>query len=120
LLIMKGIELPVNILIIIAIAVIVLIALIAMFYPAFVSGGKTVSLDVARSQACRSLVEGYRCDTTTVLANIIVNKFDVDKDGSVNDIGTSDADDNLDNLCLTWYQTADDATCRKNLCGCEG
>jgi len=116
---MKGIELPVNILIIIAIAVIVLIALIAMFYPAFTSGGKTVSLDVARSQACRSLVEGYSCITTATLANIMVNKFDVDKDGSVNDIGTSDADDNLDNLCLTWYQTADDGMCRK-MCGCEG
>jgi len=109
---MKGIELPINILIIVAIAVIVLIAVIAMFYPAFNSGSSTVGLETAKTQACRSLVVGLKCNTTIALNTIRVDNYDVNGNGFVNE-----AADNLDNLCDLKYQTASDSDCRK-MCNC--
>lgn len=118
---MKGIELPINILIIIVIAVIVLIALVAMFYPAFSSGSSTVNLEQAKSQACRSLVEGQKCIVPsgglvaeiTQLKKIMVDNYDVDNDGDIND----PADDQLMALCALKYQINTPSDCRK-LCGC--
>jgi len=126
---MKGIELPINILIIVAVAVIVLIALIAMFYPAFSGGSNVVSLDIAKAQACRSLAEGNKCSTSVNLVDIYVYGFDADKDGS-NDPGngafpiplpnppcpTASANDNLLVLCVCHFNIGS-PDCRK-MCGC--
>jgi hypothetical protein len=121
---MKGIELPVNVLIILAVAVIVLIALIAMFYPAFINGSGTASMDMAKSQACRSLLVGYDCKNSDgrtpatsitgigALALIKVDNYDVDGIEGLNSNG-----DTLWNLCRLKYQIATEADCRK-LCSC--
>jgi len=135
---MKGIELPINALIIIAVAVIVLIAIVAMFYPAFSSGSGTVTLETAKSQACRALAEGNSCSTILGLNTIVIYGFDADKSNTNNPgtgTGTScptlaaagppavpASQDNLYMLCKCYYQI-DVAThpeeCRK-LCGCGG
>ena len=126
---MKGLELPINALIIIVVAVIVMIALIAMFYPAFLSGSSTVTLETAKSQACKALVEGNNCNTTqAVLWNIYVYGFDADKDGTNNpgpntgaNCQTSTSQDNLYMLCKCHFQidpATDASSCRK-LCGCN-
>jgi hypothetical protein len=119
---MKGIELPINVLIIVAVAIIVLIAVIAMFYTPVNAGGNSVSLDVAKSQACRSLVIGYNCKdlggttpaSTTTLQTIKVDGFDV-KDK----ITGADVADTLMNLCEKNYNigSTDAPSCRK-MCGC--
>jgi len=130
---MKGIELPINILIIVVVAVIVLIAVIAMFYPAFNSGSGILTLEAAKTQACQSIVEGLKCDTGIGLNTIIIYDFDADKD---NTKGTTDAgtntgascptvgppasNDNLYMLCQCYYQLSGaslPSDCRK-LCGC--
>jgi len=113
---MKGLSLPINILIIIAIAVIVLIALIAMFYPAFFSGSTTISLEAAKSQACRALTAN-NCNVG--VDEIGIANFDANKDG--NTYNTADAaqsnGDTLDALCDQYLQTSNDDDC-KALCGC--
>jgi hypothetical protein len=125
---MKGIELPINVLIIVAIAIIVLIAVVAMFYTPVNSGGNVVSLDVAKSQACRSLVLGYNCKdslgttpaSAATLTSIRVDNFDADgKDGA------NSPNDNLKYLCIVKYgigtiatfTDTDASNCRK-VCGC--
>jgi flagellar basal body-associated protein FliL len=123
---MKGIELPINALIIIAIAVIVLIALVSMFYSTFSSSSVTVSLDMAKSQACRALVEGNNCNTNVNTWNIPVYNFDANKDKATSpgseplaafptcNLGGKD---NLARLCACYYQLTTENDCRK-MCSC--
>jgi len=126
---MKGIELPINILIIVATAVIVLIAVIAMFYPAFNSGSVTMTSESAKSAACQVLVEAKNCGKTTPATNtygIRVNNFDANKDNTPL-AGTEAAypaaclptggNDNLARLCVCYYSITTEAGC-KALCGC--
>ena len=115
---MKGIELPINILIIVAVAVIVLIALIAMFYPAFLSGSQTVSIETAKTQACRSWIANS-CSISWDSIGVI--NFDADKNGKVWGTTTEAINppeqDNIHNLCSNYLQTTVEADCKK-LCGC--
>jgi hypothetical protein len=112
---MKGISLPINILVIIVIAVIVLIAVILMFYTPFNSGTGSVSLETAKSQACRSLVVAYNCNINTDLNQIKVDNYDVTGDNQMNTLPL----DSLMQLCVTKFQigATDTASCRR-LCGC--
>jgi hypothetical protein len=114
---MKGAELPINVLIILALAVIVLIAVLLMFYTPFSTGSSTVSLDTAKSQACHSLISGYGCSTTVDLKLIAVYNYNADDDANGN---MNTLQDNLQALCEHKYQipATDTAACRK-LCGCS-
>jgi hypothetical protein len=125
--VMKGIELPINVLIIIAVAVIVLIAIVAMFYPAFTSGSGTVTLDVAKSQACRALTAS---SCLVDPSKININNFDANKNGTINPglgdgsptCGVTASGDNLWTLCHCYLGTGTDAQgCQdcKTLCGCQ-
>jgi len=78
---MKGLELPINVLIIIALAVIVLIAVVAFFYPSFFSGSQTVGVESAKSSACQVLVTGRNCNIDTNDVNI--TNFDADQDSYI-------------------------------------
>lgn len=108
---MKGIELPINVLIIVVIAIIVLIALVSMFYNPVNVGGSVVGLDNAKSQACRSLSVGYGCDKNADLDDIMVYDFDANGDGNM------DSEDTLMALCEDKYAIGDESACRQ-LCGC--
>jgi hypothetical protein len=140
---MKGIELPINILIILAVAIIVLIAVVAMFYTPFSTGSSTVGLDTAKSAACQILIARHGCTDATILtSSITVNNFDADKDGFIGStdtgsgwswttasatqcsavVGTSG--DNLASICGCHYlvqagatSITGDTACKK-LCGC--
>lgn len=126
---MKGIELPINALIIIAIAVIVLIALVVMFYPNFNSSTETVNSDIYKSAACQIMID-RRCQADP--QDIPLAKFDADRDGVAdggndwtfgtllnNDCGgdAGDGNDNLASLCECYYSLRSDEDC-KALCGC--
>ena len=123
---MKGIELPINILIIIAVAVIVLIALIAMFYPAFSSGSLVLSSEMAKTQACRGLLAN---DCNIHPNGIPTYNFDANKNGIIGsgDSGAScgsgaTSGDNLWSLCVCQLQVPESVAgctqCKKNVCGC--
>jgi hypothetical protein len=134
---MKGIELPINILIIVAVAIIVLIAVVAMFYPAWRNASGTVSSDVAKSAACQLLVERGCGRTSTVnTKDITINNFDADKDGvygtdagnvwtfpgtggsgCANIVAGAPERDNLAALCQCYYSVNSETAC-KTLCGC--
>ena len=107
---MKGIELPINILVIVAVAIIVLLGVVALFYSSWFQGTQPLSLDAAKSQACSSAAR-IPCGDT-VPDNIDVN-FDSDQDGDI------DGDDSLMKLCENYYNIADSAglTCLSRVCG---
>ena len=52
---MKGIELPINILIIVVVAIIVLVAIVALFAQSWNPGTKPISLESSKSNACQIL-----------------------------------------------------------------
>jgi len=128
---MKGLELPINALVIIVVAVIVMIALIAMFYPAFLGGTIATTSESAKSTACAILVEAKNCNVNT--NTITISNFDANRHGDVGDstadagyptacdgtAATNSAHDNLATLCLCYYSSPTEASC-KALCGCSG
>jgi len=62
---MKGISMPINLIVIIAIAVLVLIVLAAFFTGAIGPGTTTISRAAALQSACTRLRTVYNCDITT-------------------------------------------------------
>jgi hypothetical protein len=105
----KGVELPINILVIVAIAVIVLLGLVALYFAGFGPFGGAVSYQAAKNAGCEELVRTGCGDTTAIIVN-----FDSNGDGTVGGAG-----DTLQALCEGWYGVAsgDQIACRQ-LCGC--
>jgi hypothetical protein len=118
--IMKGVELPINTIVIVLIAIAVLLAIIILFFNVYNPGSKGISLEVAKDNACQMLVS-LGCQNP---ANIVIKDFDADTDknfdqgsgtGScVNDAG---ANDNLLMLCKCYYGV-DETSCIKTICNC--
>lgn len=125
---MKGVELPINTLIVVVIALAILLALIALFFGVWTPGSSGLNLDAAKNTACHMLVSTGCRDA----AQINVNDFDANKDGNLQSgTGTGDCetggDDNLYMLCKCWYNIrppiyAEDTinqNCRQIICNCE-
>lgn len=71
---MKGIELPISLIVIIAIAVLVLVILAGFFSGYFFRQSSGVGLEAAFQDACGRLISVYRCSSAaTDLAAIKVN-----------------------------------------------
>jgi hypothetical protein len=119
-----GLELPVNVLVIILVAVIVLFSITALYFSGWISQVQTVNIEVAKNDACRRLLTV--CSGQVNL--VIINNFDADKDGKLDEgIGIGDcgnstvnatAQDNLYMLCQCYYN-ANESECR-DLCMCKG
>jgi hypothetical protein len=125
-------ELPVNVLIIIALGLIVLFAILSVFYPSWSNGIIAANSGTAKSAACQKLIDN---DCLLKGTNTIaIESFDADRDGLT---GTADQsgssnwawnpadcgaqntrNDNLAALCTCYYQITTEAEC-KNLCGCS-
>jgi uncharacterized membrane protein len=125
---MKGMELPVNTLIIVVIALVILLAILALFFGVWPSV-QGVSLEAAKNNACQILTStGCTADPITIK----VNDFDADKDGNYGTAETGTtwtwgnscdpsraADgDNLAALCACYYFITTDALCTSDVCGC--
>jgi hypothetical protein len=106
----KGVELPINILVIVAIAVIVLLGLVALYFVGFNPFSTTAGLEGIKNKACQDLVQTNNCgvSTTTIQVNYDVNGDDV--------VGSTDT---LDLLCSKYYSRTTEAAC-KGLCSCPG
>jgi hypothetical protein len=128
----KGIELPINILVIVAIAVIVLLGIIALYFTGFGPFSGATALEGIKNSACRQLVQTYNCAGTTTAASITITNFDANNDGAINGAVTfgtwgvaancnaaATSADNLASLCQCRYGRTTEAACRQ-MCGCPG
>ena len=107
---MKGIELPINVLVIVAIAVIVLLGMVALYFAGWPSIQRPISYEAVKSTACDELIRTGCGDTEAIgIAN-----FDVDGSGTMGDSG-----DTLQALCEEYYGVeADDQVGCRLKCGC--
>ncbi len=134
---MKGVELPINVLIIVALAFIVLLALLAMYFTGFSPFSSAVGLEGIKNAACGNLTQRQRCMADP--ENILLDAFDADQDGlmSSDDGGSGwgwdnshcgletvpatgeEWGDNLASLCHCFYNIGSEGEC-KTMCGCPG
>jgi len=131
---MKGMELPINVMVIVVICVIVLLAVVALFFGVWNPFKTTATLETAKNNACQMLVS-MGCPSNP--ESISVRDFDANRNGTVNDDGTgtiswdsnhdcysaaatNNIGDNLASLCVCYYNlkgTTGPTDCEK-LCGC--
>ena len=133
---MKGVELPINILVVVAIAIIVLLGLVALYFVGYNPFASVASLEGIKNDACRQYVQGHNCGQDgTVVTDILVTNFDANGDGTISGVATFGAwgvatnceatrglaaitsADNLASICQCQYGRGTEADCRK-LCGC--
>jgi hypothetical protein len=117
-------ELPVNTLIIVILAVIVLLGILALFSSVWNPSSTGLSLEAIKNNACQ-LLASMGCNGDT--SSIAVNNFDANKDNSNTATGVSAwgtacpnaawTGDNLAALCACYYGKTDEPSC-KSLCGC--
>lgn len=119
---MKGISLPINVFVIVAIAVTISLGVTSLYFVGWRPFSGTTSLEGIKNEACRELVQEKRCKRYTY--EITIPNFDANENG-VNDPGTiwnwvsGTGDDNLAALCYKYYGARSEPTC-KNLCQCVG
>jgi len=126
---MKAVELPINVMVIIVICVIVLLAIVALFFGVWNPGKGSITLEAAKNNACQMLVS-MGCPSNP--ESISVRDFDANRNGMVNDAGgiawnagtdcglsATTSGDNLASLCVCYYNLLDADSCRKTLCGCN-
>jgi hypothetical protein len=118
---MKGIELPINALIIITVAVLVLLGIVALWMSGWGGGSQGITLEAAKTIGCAALLRDS-AGCTSVDPGLImfdgvsafrhVVRFDADGNGTPGELT-----DTLQQLCNRYYGTATAGDCRK-VCGC--
>lgn len=105
----KGVELPVNVLVIIAIAVIVLLGLIVLLSFG-TAGANPILITLDKGPACQQ----YNCGASTTVDQVLV-KRDITGDGKV------DSDDTIGALCKSAGSCVDPTseTQVQAWCGCQ-
>ena len=100
----KGIELPINILVIVAVAIIVLLGVIALFYSSWFGGTGQISAETAKANACNRASREGLCTTDTDTLPVTYKTYT-----------------NLDEFCQGEYGTTDDAdaNCLRLACGMQ-
>ena len=128
---MRGVELPINVIVIVVICMVVLLAIIALFFGVWNPGKTSITLEAAKTNACQMLVS-MGCNQDTF--SIAVRDFDANKNNAQvsgdnwdwNDAvmtpaqkcgTTATSQDNLAALCYCYYSRQNENDC-KNLCGC--
>ena len=105
----KGVELPVNVLVIIAIAVIVLLGLIVLLSFG-TAGANPILISLDKGPACQQ----YNCGAEKTVGDVLV-KRDITGDGKI------DSDDSIGELCKSSGSCVD-ATSETQVqawCGCQ-
>ena len=100
---MKGVELPINILVVVAIAVIVLLGLVALYFVGFNPFSVTTALEATKNTGCRAYMnQAVVCSnwTTVPLTYQGNNTY-------------------LNDFMITYYGCADEA-CTRRACSCPG
>jgi hypothetical protein len=123
---LKGIELPVNALIIVILAVLVLLGILALYGGVWSPSSGGINLESAKNNGCHMLAS-TNCQSGP--ETIAISNFDANKNGQSNDPGTVSAwgtacpnaawtSDNLAALCACFYYKTSSEDCKK-LCGCQ-
>lgn len=115
---MKGIELPVNVLIILVLGLIILIAVIVLVQNGSKPATDSVDLTTAKNNACQMLVS-LGCHVNP--QSVRISNFDANKKDGL------DAGDNLMELCKNYYlidgsndnYASVEDQCRVEICGCD-
>jgi hypothetical protein len=121
---MKGLELPINVMVILVLGIIILIAVIALIYGAYPPSIKSVDLTTVKNSACQVLTS-MGCGGSP--SSIIISNFDANNDGKLD--GGSDwtfgagncarsGEDNLASLCECYYSIMDEDACKTQICDC--
>jgi len=105
----KAIVLPINILVIVAIATVAMLGLVGVYGVGYNPFSSAMGLESVKNLACRQLVMGG-CKVNT--SEITVN-YDANKDGNISSADT------LSELCKNFFGRRDEKSC-KQLCGCVG
>ena len=107
---MKGIELPINILVIVAIAVIVLLGMVALYFAGWSPFSQTAGIEAVKNSACVGYTRNNQCldDPATVTIT-----FDVGGDGDA-------TNDNLQDFADMYYNCGGNPNCARRLCACPG
>jgi len=117
----KGVELPINILVVVAIAVIVLLGLVALYFIGFSPFAGATGLEGIKNEACRQYVQNKNC--AGAVTAVTIPNYDADGDTTIDEgsgwVTCADpaTQDNLMSLCACQYSRTTEADCRK-LCGC--
>jgi hypothetical protein len=96
---MKGVALPIEVLVIVVVAVIVLLGIIAVFFTGWSPFASTAGIDAIKNEACRKII--YNCTKNTASVPI------TGVTGSANLLA----------LCTNYYNAPTEPEC-KRLCGC--
>ena len=100
---MKGVELPINILVVVAIAVIVLLGLVALYFLGFNPFSMTTALESAKSTGCRVYLNQATPCSNWALVTVTWQ-------------GTSKT---FDTFMVDDYKCVDE-TCARRACNCPG
>jgi hypothetical protein len=106
---MKGIELPINILVIVAVAIIVLLGIVALFYSTWFTSTGTIDLSSVTNRACNAV----RGSCTTNPIDIAIFPAYKNSDPTI-------TSGNLEQLCKYEYGMLNDYTaqgCLNRACG---
>ena len=105
---MKGVELPINILVVVAIAVIVLLGLVALYFIGFNPFSVTTAIEAAKNNACRTYLH-----QNPVCNSAVTVTFDYPA-GTATELST------FTNDYYGCTNTAADESCVRRVCGCPG
>lgn len=119
---MKGLSLPINVLVIVVIAIIVLLGVVAIYFGGFSPFSSAISVEGAKNGACSELV---RKNCAVNPGAIVIQNFNANNDTSINPgaepslttLTCNAGSDNLARLCACFYQRTNNVDC-KRLCGC--
>ena len=129
---MKGVELPINILVIVAVAVIVLLGLVALYFSGVIGPMNVMNQESAKQKYCSAILTNPEgCRGNIELSDIVINDFDADQDGEIDggdqavtwgsvDCGSSSTtaeEDNLATLLACHYYAGSEGEALR-LCGC--
>lgn len=120
---LRGVELPINVIVLVVLCIIVLLSVTVLFILTWNPSSGTISLESAKVNTCQKLAMS-NCQPST--SSIFVENFDANKDGKLNENGNAvDAscsgggDDNLYMLCSCWFGISDEQSCKNSVCDCQ-
>jgi hypothetical protein len=116
----KAIVLPINILVIVAIATVATLGLASIYGVGYNPFSSAIGLESVKNLACRKLVfGGCKVNTSDIPVSYDANKNGVNDTGNNINWATGIGDDNLATLCYNFFGRKDEKSC-KQLCGCVG
>ena len=114
---MKGVELPINVLVIVAIAIIVLLGIVVLYFIGFNPFSGSISLTSLKNAGCSNFSLNFNCGSRGT-GGIGSPKDPADICLPTNTYLTSGcATNNLQQLCTNFLGASTPAQCRQ-VCGC--